>query len=476
MFIKGKEYKINILILFMEHEVDVTIAAVETLAESIETGVIISILLNGGSRHDHRILFSSSPDIRYYESPKNLGVAGGRNFLLDTEEAKTSDIIMFMDNDVVPTVDYVRSLATFLVTQENVGIVGSTLLNYYSIRPIIKNAIITKKGLFKNKIELIDNRTVKKHIKKNYSNDLFYHIGSNVDWFNAYFSSKESEDFLLGKGSSKKEKPFIPFLLYDKRYSFLYLNDVHSRIQVSNVGGGSQAFFRHLVDDIGKLNELFNPYGYEDVDFSIRAIRKGYRNFVDTNTFLLHDTDKKGLREKHFRYVQGKKEKNSLQYKKLTLLYYLHAPTQFKELSYKRMVLRFFIDILWNKPDAVDNLFYAVVGYKDAVKLTDPRDDYKVKYTDVACGSDKEINDLMQRLAQTIEQAVIRVNVSQNDFRETITHYPYIALVQSKFPDKVVRYRSGRNGKEKVLMKIIKASILKCYITRLLVYISRNKI
>jgi hypothetical protein len=57
MIIGKKDYKINVLILFMEHEADVTVATVETLMDGIEEGMVVSILLNGGSRSDLRKMF-----------------------------------------------------------------------------------------------------------------------------------------------------------------------------------------------------------------------------------------------------------------------------------------------------------------------------------------------------------------------------------------------------------------------------------
>lgn len=87
----------------MEHEVNVTVAAAETLMDGIEEAVIVSVLLNGVSRSNLCDMFSASPHIRCYESPTNLAVAGQRNYLLDSEETGASDIIMFIDNDVIPT-------------------------------------------------------------------------------------------------------------------------------------------------------------------------------------------------------------------------------------------------------------------------------------------------------------------------------------------------------------------------------------
>ncbi|MEW6673432.1 MAG: glycosyltransferase, partial [Thermodesulfobacteriota bacterium] len=133
MLIDGVEYHINILILLMENEIETTIHTVETLLEGIEDGVTVSILLNGGRLKELHELFSKSGCIRYYESEINLGVAGGRNYLLQTAECKSSDIVMILDNDVVPPMDYVRNLATFLIKQKDAGIVGAIVADIGNI-------------------------------------------------------------------------------------------------------------------------------------------------------------------------------------------------------------------------------------------------------------------------------------------------------------------------------------------------------
>ena len=39
----------------------------------------------------------------------------------------------------------------------------------------------------------------------------------------------------------------------------------------------------------------FSPYGYEDVEFCIRAVRAGKRNYVDPQILMLHGTDRRHL-------------------------------------------------------------------------------------------------------------------------------------------------------------------------------------
>lgn len=289
MLIDGKEYKINVLVLLMEKEIDVTVASIETLMEGLEEGVVISILLNGGKSEKLKELFSGLDCIKYYESDDNLGVAGGRNFLLRSEESRNSEIIFILDNDVITPTDYIRNLATFLIRQEDAAVVGAAAAN---IKIGIGFELIKhygKQGVFGNRIFQVSSSDLKKDLLRKLIQERLFHIGTHPNYYYAYFSLRP---FLYGTLHRlfNLSMNYQPFLVNNKKYLELIREGAPS-YQVSNVVGCSQAFRRELIDEIGYLNDRFNPYGFEDAEFCIRAIRAGYKNYIDTNTWLFHGTD-----------------------------------------------------------------------------------------------------------------------------------------------------------------------------------------
>ncbi len=364
MIIKDRDYSVNILMLCMAHEVEVTIAAVETLMDNIEEGVIVSILLNGGSRSNLREMFSASPHIRYYESPVNLGVAGGRNFLLDTKEAGASDIIMFMDNDVIPTTDYVKSLATFLVDHPDAGIVGATLLNVKPFSEKHSGCFHVKRGFWGNTILTVTNKVLKKLLMRSFETAKLYHLGTDIDWYQAYFTSREQYENICEYLGVIRRKRFWAHLKFNKAKSFSFLNSRVKELVVSNVGGGAQAFRRNLIDHVGKLNELFSPFGYEDVDFCIRAVKRGYKNFIDTNTFLLHGTDARQSSRQELNF----QAKVTNEFRCLTLLYRLHSPDRFEELIKRRIFYEYSMRYVYGERNTDEILYYCLKGYDKGQK------------------------------------------------------------------------------------------------------------
>lgn len=363
MKIDNRDYKINVLILLMEHEIDVTIHTVETLLETIEQGVVISILLNGSSSPKLSKLFSKHGCIRYYESETNLGVAGGRNLLLKTEECKTSDIIFNLDNDVIPPLDYIRSLATFLIKQKNAGVVGAVVTRTNFLRFSVNNSLLEyygDRGVFENRIFKLDCENIRRYMLSTLNEYNLYHIGSHVSFYYAYLSPRRDfYNFLniwLGilRLSMFKKKNYNPHLIHNGYY--LELIKKGQTYTVSNVAGCSQAFKRSLVEKIGYLDDRHSPYGLEDVDFCIRSIKEGYENYIDPNTWLMHGTDGRHAKMNNYTFIFNF-------FRCLTLISATHYPKNYKYIMLKLIFGRFFFELVSFKRSTFPRLKAMLRGF-----------------------------------------------------------------------------------------------------------------
>lgn len=68
---------------------------------------------------------------------------------------------------------------------------------------------------------------------------------------------------------------------------------VHSRGDVDKtdtawVSGGSGAFRRSIWDELGGMDPLFNPFYWEDIDMSYRALKAGYRLVFEPKSVIGH--------------------------------------------------------------------------------------------------------------------------------------------------------------------------------------------
>lgn len=72
---------------------------------------------------------------------------------------------------------------------------------------------------------------------------------------------------------------------------------VHSRGEVNRtntlwVSGGSGAFRKSVWDYLGGFDELYNPFYWEDIDLSYRALKSGYRILFEPKSVVTHEHEK----------------------------------------------------------------------------------------------------------------------------------------------------------------------------------------
>lgn len=68
---------------------------------------------------------------------------------------------------------------------------------------------------------------------------------------------------------------------------------MHSRGDIDRkdtlwVSGGSGAFRKNIWDRLGGLDEIFNPFYWEDIDLSYRALKSGYKIVFENKSIVAH--------------------------------------------------------------------------------------------------------------------------------------------------------------------------------------------
>lgn len=82
---------------------------------------------------------------------------------------------------------------------------------------------------------------------------------------------------------------------------------VHRRADVNKnktlwVSGGSGAFRRGIWQKLGGLNEIYNPFYWEDIDLSYRALKSGYKLFFEKESMVIHEHEKGAIKSKYTPY------------------------------------------------------------------------------------------------------------------------------------------------------------------------------
>jgi GT2 family glycosyltransferase len=76
---------------------------------------------------------------------------------------------------------------------------------------------------------------------------------------------------------------------------------IHRRGEVDKketlwVSGGSGIFRKEMWNLLGGLNEMYNPFYWEDIDLSYRALKSGYKIFFESTCVVIHEHEKGAIK------------------------------------------------------------------------------------------------------------------------------------------------------------------------------------
>jgi GT2 family glycosyltransferase len=79
---------------------------------------------------------------------------------------------------------------------------------------------------------------------------------------------------------------------------------MHSKGELSKdntlwVSGGSGAFRKSTWEKLRGLDPLYNPFYWEDIDLSYRALKSGYKIYFEKNSVVTHEHDKGAIKTKY---------------------------------------------------------------------------------------------------------------------------------------------------------------------------------
>lgn len=96
---------------------------------------------------------------------------------------------------------------------------------------------------------------------------------------------------LRGRGTGRWKKGFL----------------IHRRGEVNRkdtlwVSGGSSMIRRSFFLKLGGFDELFNPFYWEDIDLSYRAVKRGYKILFDSRSMVVHRHEEGAIKKNFSRF------------------------------------------------------------------------------------------------------------------------------------------------------------------------------
>lgn len=221
---------IIIVILNLNRSKDLVACLDSVYAQNIYDKEII-VIDNGSVDDSINLVKTEFPKVTIIESKFNLGVAGGRNIGIKTAFEKFDfKYILFLDNDVILEKDFLSYLVNSFSLNNEIGIAAPKCISYNEPR----------------KIEFAG--------------------GINVNLYTGNIKN-------IGNGQPDNSNFIEPKFLKSS--------------------GGLFMTTKSVLNSVGFFDEKFNPYGWEDVDFSLRVRQKGFKIYYNPKAIVYHKGGKR---------------------------------------------------------------------------------------------------------------------------------------------------------------------------------------
>lgn len=256
----------------------------------------------------HLVLFNDEPNeavsdeiasasgAEVIEVDRNLGVAGGRNRLVKEARRQGAEFVASVDDDVLVPPDFIELLdqefASLAATGCRPGILTPATLDFHAVGSALYSAdelSAIADGAPVETPPTAKMRTLLRMRDKRRARDI-YHMGI-TDWRGAYFYSGTDGDKALQRAYAVKSERSsgVEAHLRHAKLAWTWVLEGASPIPIDTAPGGVCFYPTALAEEIGGHDESFNPFGFEDADFALRARKAGYQHFCAPRSIAIHD-------------------------------------------------------------------------------------------------------------------------------------------------------------------------------------------
>lgn len=175
----------------------------------------------------------------------------------------------------------------FIASIQEKHIVGRTIFNTIKKESGFSKNVNRGVALAKGDILILLNSDVSPHkdflapLIKHFDDGIVFAVGCMDE------SIEEGKTVLRGRGIGRWQRGFLIHAKGD--------NDKNTTLWVS---GGSGAFRKSMWDRLGGLDPLYNPFYWEDIDLSYRALKAGYKLVFEPKSIVTHEHEKGAIKTK----------------------------------------------------------------------------------------------------------------------------------------------------------------------------------
>lgn len=214
--------------------------------------------------------------------------------LSSVKEYKKGKVEIIIPND--PSTDNSKDvIAKFIASLQGTTVIGKTIDNLKKDESGFSKNVNRGVGLSTGDILILLNSDVRPHndflapLLSHFSDNKVFAVGCMDE------SIENGKTVLRGRGIAYWARGFLQHNAgeLDKTNTFW-------------VSGGSGAFRRRVWGKLGGLDPLFNPFYWEDIDLSYRALKSGYKLIFEPKSKVVHEHEE-GIIKAKFKPKQVQK-------------------------------------------------------------------------------------------------------------------------------------------------------------------------
>lgn len=197
--------------------------------------LVVVVVDNDSADDTEGSVRESFPDVHYVRNTYNAGVAGGRNCgIRYLAEHVSYDYLLILDNDTLVEKDFLQPMVNVLESDGTLGVVSP------KIYLMGEDRILDQAG------------------------------GSIVNFYTGSTAKRGHGEYDAGQYDAVRTQDCLP-------------------------SGACSLSRREAVEACKGLDETFNPYGFEDLDYSLRVKKAGYRVAYVPESVIYHKGSKTGF-------------------------------------------------------------------------------------------------------------------------------------------------------------------------------------
>ena len=295
--------RIAVITLVQNRDFPAAWSAVHNLDPQLSDSRVRFVLINDSIERGIEDRLKNRPHTEVLVPGRNVGVARGRNLLIQRAREWGADLIVTLDDDLLAPSEYLELVSSAMDANEKIAIATPVLLDYHKVAERIHSpdevrAIETgdtrSRAHTSTQAEIL---SAWRGLDETAGFEAVHHMGIR-DWERHYFAplgptarkigaaiaevvDASSTDLSDRSPTEIREDPTLVESIRSGRNG--------APILIDSAPGGTTIYRASVFANVGLLEAAFSPFGYEDADICIRAKKEGLTAGLFPSLPLLHD-------------------------------------------------------------------------------------------------------------------------------------------------------------------------------------------